>query len=80
MLLEIIVMNQIENNHANPTLNSWLRAVSSELEQLRGTHVLGARPNQKQRNRAREKARREARQLFAEYERELFLGQLEIAA
>ncbi|HJL41358.1 MAG TPA: hypothetical protein RMG48_08630 [Myxococcales bacterium LLY-WYZ-16_1] len=45
-------------------LNSWLKAVNTHLEVRRMEVRASPRPK---RNRAREKARREARQLFAEH-------------
>lgn len=49
----------------NPAmLNSWLKAVNTHLEVRRSEVRSTPRPK---RNRARERARREARQLFAEH-------------
>lgn len=54
------------------TLSSWLQAVNSHLEVRR--EEVRAQPSPK-RNRAREKARREARQLFAQYHAHLAISQ-----
>ncbi|MBI4817346.1 MAG: hypothetical protein HY791_13870 [Deltaproteobacteria bacterium] len=53
-----------------PSLDSWLRAVNTHIEKRKVERQ--ALPRQP-RNRDRERARREARQLFREYEQELAL-------
>jgi hypothetical protein len=55
----------------NEVLDAWLSAVSSHLAVRRVEGRGQARPK---RNRERERARREARLLFAEYYRDLAVG------
>gem|GEM_PF-3273881 len=47
------------------SLNSWLTNINGEIASIRRHRLAAPRPK---RNRARERARREARQLFREYE------------
>lgn len=58
--------------NSDPTLHTWLRTVHSFIGQRRVDR--GALPRPK-RNRERERARREARQLFREYYAELAVMQ-----
>lgn len=53
--------------HTNPTLDNWLQAVNNHLAVRRIETSATPRPK---RNRERERARREARQLFAQYYQE----------
>ena len=54
-----------------PTLSKWLNAVSTHLDARRTERRAAPKP---QRNRERERARREARQLFREYDLERTVG------
>lgn len=54
-------------------LNGWLNAVNAHISQRRVARGTAGRPK---RNRAREAARREARQLFREYELDLALSRV----
>ncbi len=67
----------MQTNHAPRFIDSWLDAVSNHISVRRQT--LQDRPRPK-RNREREKARRQARQLFAEYYADLAVEQVEMAA
>lgn len=57
-------------SQARPALNTWLQTVHKHLEFRRTERLTAPRPS---RNRERERARREARQLFLEYYRETAL-------
>lgn len=57
----------------NLNLNSWLESVSNQLDNCRAERRSMPRPK---RNRARERARREARQMFRDYELSIALQDL----
>lgn len=61
------MMTTATESNPNPTLDNWLKAVSSHLAVRRMEQHAAPRPK---RNRERERARREARQLFAQYYQE----------
>ncbi len=65
------MMTQTTTANPNSTLNSWLKAVNTHLAVRRIETKATPRPK---RNRERERARREARQLFAQYYQERAIG------
>ncbi|MEM1025557.1 MAG: hypothetical protein AAGD10_15945 [Myxococcota bacterium] len=67
----------MQTKHAQPFIDNWLDAISNHITVRRQT--LQDRPRPK-RNREREKARRQARQLFAEYYADLAVEHADLAA